>query len=53
VAGQVFQAKGFPYRLRSCSARARTPAPFHDGLYVTLRLTSAMYHRFHAPHDAR
>ncbi len=22
-----------------------------DGLYVTLRLTSSMYHRFHAPHD--
>ena len=24
-----------------------------NGRYVTLRLTSSMYHRFHAPHDAR
>lgn len=24
---------------------------FRDGTYVTLRLTSAMYHHFHAPHD--
>jgi phosphatidylserine decarboxylase len=24
-----------------------------DGRYVTLRLTSSMYHRFHAPHDCR
>ena len=23
------------------------------GQYVTLRLTAAMYHRFHAPHDCR
>ena len=26
---------------------------FRDGVYVTLRLTSSMYHRFHAPHDGR
>ena len=24
-----------------------------NGRYVTLRLTSSMYHRFHAPHDGR
>ncbi len=24
-----------------------------NGRYVTLRLTSSMYHRFHAPHDCR
>ncbi len=24
-----------------------------NGIYVTLRLTSSMYHRFHAPHDCR
>ncbi len=28
-------------------------AVFRDGCYVTLRLTSSMYHRFHAPHDCR
>ena len=26
---------------------------FRDGSYVTLRLTSSMYHRFHAPYDCR
>jgi phosphatidylserine decarboxylase len=26
---------------------------YRDGCYVTLRLTSSMYHRFHAPHDCR
>ena len=26
---------------------------YRDGRYVTLRLTSSMYHRFHAPHDCR
>jgi phosphatidylserine decarboxylase len=24
---------------------------YRDGRYITLRLTSGMYHRFHAPHD--
>ena len=48
---QVFQAKGFPYALRDLFGRSQDTQPFHDGSYVTLRLTSAMYHRFHAPHD--
>ncbi len=26
---------------------------YRNGRFVTLRLTSTMYHRFHAPHDAR
>jgi phosphatidylserine decarboxylase len=50
--GQVWQAKGFPYsaaELFGDEARAR---PFEGGRFVTLRLTSSMYHRFHAPHDA-
>ena len=51
--GSVLQAKGFPYRLQELLGRADRAAPFEDGTYVTLRLTSAMYHRFHAPHDAR
>ena len=49
---QVFQAKGFPYRLEDLFGGDPMAASFHDGSYVTLRLTSAMYHRFHAPHDA-
>lgn len=51
--GQVFQAKGFPYEAGELFGPAQDAAPFEGGTYVTLRLTSAMYHRFHAPHDAR
>lgn len=47
--GQVFQAKGFPYRVDDLFGDAAAAAPFADGCYVTLRLTSSMYHRFHAP----
>lgn len=50
---QVFQAKGFPYPLTDLlggSARAAaTIDSLRGGSYVTLRLTSSMYHRFHAP----
>ena len=54
VQGQtVFQAKGFPYRLADLFGSEAAAAPWQDGCYVTLRLTSAMYHRFHAPHDGR
>ena len=54
VAGtRVFQAKGFPYEIGELFGPTQDTAPFHDGVYVTLRLTSAMYHRFHAPHDGR
>ena len=48
---QVFQAKGFPYSLPELFGPSQDTTPFKDGVYVTLRLTSAMYHRFHAPHD--
>lgn len=51
--GQLWQAKGFPYRIEDLFGDATAAAPFLNGCYVTLRLTSAMYHRFHAPHDAR
>ena len=50
--GRVFQAKGFPYTLRELFGPSQDTAVFEGGSYVTLRLTSAMYHRFHAPHDA-
>jgi len=49
----VFQAKGFPYRLADLFGDAAAAAPYADGCYVTLRLRSDMYHRFHAPHDGR
>jgi phosphatidylserine decarboxylase len=50
-AGSLLQAKGFPYRIEDLFGRAERAAPFVDGSYVTLRLTSSMYHRFHAPCD--
>ena len=49
---QVFQAKGFAYTLADLfGAHATATEAYRDGCYVTLRLTSSMYHRFHAPHD--
>ncbi len=52
--GQVLQAKGLPYTLRELfGGDDALAAGYRDGCYVTLRLTSAMYHRFHAPHDLR
>ena len=51
--GQLFQAKGFPYRIVDLFGQAERAGPFEGGSYVTLRLTSSMYHRFHAPADGR
>ena len=48
---QLFQAKGFPYAMADLFGPSQDSTPFRDGVYVTLRLTSAMYHRFHAPQD--
>jgi phosphatidylserine decarboxylase len=49
----VIQAKGFPYPLLDLLGDPALVERFRDGTYVTLRLTSSMYHRFHAPHDCR
>ncbi len=49
--GQVLQVKGFPYTLDELLGDSEHAAVFRQGCYVTLRLTSSMYHRFHAPHD--
>ena len=52
IAGvDLFQAKGFPYTLRDLLSDPRLVERYRDGSYVTLRLTSSMYHRFHAPAD--
>jgi phosphatidylserine decarboxylase len=48
---EVLQAKGFPYTLTDLLADPALVESYRDGTYVTLRLTSSMYHRFHAPHD--
>jgi phosphatidylserine decarboxylase len=50
INGQVFQAKGFPYSLSDLFGQQTDTSAWADGQYVTLRLTSAMYHRFHAPY---
>lgn len=52
-AGSLLQAKGMPYALADLFGAAERAKPFEGGSYVTLRLTSAMYHRFHAPGDGR
>lgn len=48
---RVFQAKGFPYELGELFGPDRATASLAGGCYATLRLTSAMYHRFHAIDD--
>ena len=48
---QVFQAKGFPYSLEDLIGPTEDVSDWRDGFFVTLRLTSSMYHRFHAPYD--
>jgi phosphatidylserine decarboxylase len=50
---QLIQAKGFPYTLEDLLVDPELVSRYHDANYVTLRLTSSMYHRFHAPHDLR
>jgi phosphatidylserine decarboxylase len=49
--GMVLQAKGMPYSIRDLLGPGREGEEWLDGYFVTLRLTSAMYHRFHAPAD--
>ena len=49
--GQLIQAKGFSYTLQELLTDSRLAEHYRDGRYATLRLTSSMYHRFHAPHD--
>lgn len=46
----AWQAKGMPYRLEDLIG-PEAAAVYANGRFVTLRLTSAMYHRFHAPAD--
>jgi len=52
IAGtELIQAKGFPYTLLDLLGDPALVEHYRDGSYVTLRLTSSMYHRFHAPAD--
>jgi phosphatidylserine decarboxylase len=51
--GEMLQVKGWTYALAELLGDSGEAAEWRDGHYVTLRLTSSMYHRFHAPHDCR
>jgi phosphatidylserine decarboxylase len=51
--GTVLQAKGFPYSLSELLADPELAQQYEGGQYATLRLTSSMYHRFHAPDDCK
>jgi phosphatidylserine decarboxylase len=52
-AGRAFQIKGSPYTLNDLLVDEPLSAQFAESTYATLRITSTMYHRFHAPHDCR
>ncbi len=45
----LFQAKGFPYEIGDLIPDPVLRETYRHGCYVTLRLKSSMYHRFHAP----
>jgi phosphatidylserine decarboxylase len=51
--GMLLQAKGFVYSLQELLADGPLAQYYEGGQYATLRLTSSMYHRFHAPADCR
>ena len=46
---KVYQAKGFPYELGDLIPDPELQQKYRNGMFVTLRLKSSMYHRFHAP----
>lgn len=48
--GTLVQAKGLDYTIDDLAAGTSIEG-LQDGVYATLRLTSGMYHRFHAPAD--
>ena len=49
--GRLYQAKGFSYTLAELLGDSVKFDEFRNGRFVTLRLKSNMYHRFHAPYD--
>ena len=51
--GVLIQAKGQSYTLGELLGDPELVRLYRTGRYVTLRLSSGMYHRFHAPHDCR
>ena len=50
---ELFQIKGAPYSLFDLLGEPALVEAHRNGRFITLRLTSSMYHRFHAPCDGR
>jgi phosphatidylserine decarboxylase len=50
---ELFQIKGAAYSLLDLLGDPKLVDAHRNGRFVTLRLTSSMYHRFHAPSDGR
>ena len=50
---ELLQVKGTKYPLAELLRDPELADFYREGCYATLRLTAAMYHRFHAPHDCR
>jgi phosphatidylserine decarboxylase len=50
---ELFQIKGAGYSLLDLLGDPTLVEAHRNGRFITLRLTSSMYHRFHAPHDCR
>jgi phosphatidylserine decarboxylase len=48
---ELFQIKGAPYSLLDLLGDPALVDAHRNGRFITLRLTSSMYHRFHAPYD--
>src|ERR1700758_2736481 len=50
---ELFQIKGAPYSLLDLLGDPALVDAHRNGRFITLRLTSSMYHRFHAPYDCQ
>jgi phosphatidylserine decarboxylase len=50
---ELFQIKGAGYSLLDLLGDPALVEAHRNGRFITLRLTSSMYHRFHAPYDGR
>jgi phosphatidylserine decarboxylase len=50
---ELFQVKGARYSLLDLLGDPALVDAHRNGRFITLRLTSSMYHRFHAAHDCR
>lgn len=50
---QLYQIKGFPYTLEDLLGQSIDLDKYRNGRFITLRIKSSMYHRFHAPTDCK